>query len=53
MDPLHQRAYGVKGGAEHLWSCSPFVGYVSVTRKILHVCGHLSLRGLVKYCYNP
>lgn len=33
MNPLHKRAYGLKGAAEHLWSCSPFVGYVSVTEE--------------------
>lgn len=33
MNPLHERAYDVKGAAEHLWSCSPFVAYVSVTEK--------------------
>lgn len=35
MNPLHKRAYGLRGAAGHLWSCSPFVGYMSVTEKKL------------------
>lgn len=33
MNLLHRRACGLRGAAEHLWSCSPFVGYVSVTEE--------------------
>lgn len=35
MNPLYKRAYGLRGAAEHLWSCSPFVGYMTVTEKKL------------------
>lgn len=35
MNPLRKRAYGLRGAAEHLWSCSPVVGYLSITEKKL------------------
>lgn len=33
MNPFPKRAYGLRGAAEHLWSCSPLVGYLSLTEK--------------------
>lgn len=33
MNPLRKRAYGLRGAAEHLCSCSPVVGYWSITEK--------------------
>lgn len=42
MNPLYKRAYGLRGAAEHLWSCSPFVGYMTVTEKKSVATYHLS-----------